>query len=281
MNKKVLTMLAILLIPTVFALAYYGQVQRTVTISEAVTFTGENAVDVSVSAGENVVSSDLNIKSETSVMVPLDILTEHTMNGCTIIDTENFLLSASGVQGTDSTIYITAEDVSITTLDDLDTIEWEANVDSGYLPHVDVRLDNGEILVFEYAKVNPVNCDNTPYPTGELNTFGDEGSIDDSSYAWLSSGVPGPCGDAGFDANHKSLADWKSQWGNIEVIAFEVEVDNWIADSDSNVKNILINNNPIEVSLKPSEELSFNVESEYDLLCAGEDTVTTTVTVRN
>ena len=224
-------------------------------------------------------SEDLTITSVTSVIAPIDILTIHTMDSCTITDTENFLLSAFGDLGTESRIYVDAHDVEVTILSDVNTIEWEVDVDFGYLPHVDIRLDNGETLVFEYAKVD-TPCDNSPYPTGEQETFGDKGIVDSDAMAWLSSGPAGPCGDETFDTNHKSLADWKSQWGDVEVIAFEFEIDNWIEDSDSVINHILINDNTIEVSLKPSDELNFNVESTYGLLCVGDDTITTTVTER-
>jgi cysteine-rich repeat protein len=138
------------------------------------------------------------------------------------------------------------------TLDELDTISWDANVLQGYLPHVDVFLDNGKVLVFEYAKVDPVLCDNAPYPTGNLNTFGDKGIVDDSAYAWLSSGPAGPCGDETFDANHNSLADWKLSDGGQDVLAIEIEVDGWIATSEADVNNIMINGE--EVIIDPEFE---------------------------
>ncbi len=290
-RKKVLTFLAILLIPTVFAIAYFGQVQRTVTLVSGIEFVGDNAADVDVIGGENVFSNDLNINSITSVVAPIDIITTHTIEDCTITDTENFLLD--NLDGTclpypsetcEKRIYIDAHDLEIETLSDLNTMEWEANVVDGYLPHVDVLIDTDsdgvadDALVFEYDKVDDGCGDGTPYPTGEFNTFDDKGSISDSSWAWLSSGAAGNCpGDVGYTV--KILTDWKIL--DYEVIGFEIEIDNWISNSNSVIKNIKVNSEAVEISLKPSGKLSFNVESKYGLLCVGEDTITTTVTERN
>ena len=43
------------------------------------------------------------------------------------------------------------------------------------------------------------------------------------TYAWKN--IPGPCGDAAFDAQHMSLADWKAVYGNESISSIEVEVD--------------------------------------------------------
>lgn len=284
MDKKLLVLvfcsfLAIALV-TAGIIQYFGQVQRDVHVDEAISFTGDNAINVSVMAGENVVSDVLNVKSQTSVVAPLSILTEVSPDDAGITNEVQYLLSASSGTGVEDRVYVRAEDAGVTTLNDLDSIEWEARVNSGYLPHVDVFLDNGETLVFEYAKVNPASCDNAPYPIGDLNTFDDKGIVNDSAYAWLSSGVAGPCGDSTFDTNHKSLSDWKTTWGDVEVVAFEIEIDNWIADSDSELSNILINGNPVEVSLKPSDDFSFQVETTFPLDVAGDYTITTTIDTR-
>ena len=125
------------------------------------------------------------------------------------------------------------------------------------MPHLDVYLDidgNGtynsgtdDVLVFEYAKVG-APCDNTPYPTGNLNTFGDKGSLTDSSLGWLNSGDAGPCGGASFFSH--SLADWKAGQtengktidGNTAVLRLELEIDAWVNNSSAEVSNIIVNN---------------------------------------
>ena len=161
--------------------------------------------------------------------------------------------------GDEARIVIQASDVGITTLNDLNTISWDANVVGGYLPHIDVILDlndNGvydsgvdDALVIEYAKATVANCDNAPYPTGELTTFGDKGSISDATYAWLTSADAGPCSGSPTFFWH-SLADWKSGQtnqnakdiaGTTKVLRLELEVDNWISQSEANVDNIQVN----------------------------------------
>jgi len=174
-------------------------------------------------------------------------------------DGQDGLLAHLRVAGTDGTngdearIVIQASEVGITTLDDLDTIEWKAFGVTGYAPHVDVIVDidnNGtqdDALVFEYAKVNPLSCDNSAsYPTGNFNTFNDKGIVNSTAFAWLSSGPAGPCGDATFDANHMSLADWKSTGiagisGSTRVLRLEIEVDNWIQSSEAYIDDLLVN----------------------------------------
>lgn len=287
MNKKLLTIFMILLIPTIFALTYYGLVSRTVTIDPSVTFTGDNAADIGISGGESVYSEALDVVSQTSVIVPLKITTTANPDDCTVTNTNNYLLdNTGGVCGGGSTtcekrIYIQAKDVNVDTVSDINTIEWEASVTAGYLPHIDVLIDTDDdgvaddALVFEYDKVDDGCGDGAPYPTGELNTFGDKGSIDDSSYAWLNSGQPGNCqGDPGYTVD--TLLNWKLL--NYKVIAFELEVDNWILESNSNVKNVKINGNNVEVSLKSEDSLNFKVQTDFGLLCEGDYEVSIEVT---
>ena len=284
-NKKfMIPIVSLVVIGMVFAIVipYFGSVERTAIVDSSMSFTGNNAATANVNGGETVISEDLLVESQTSVNVPLDIDTILSPNDAGITNTINYLLD--NLAGTctpypsatcEKRIYVNATDVSITTLSDLSTISWAADVGVGYLPHVDIKLANGESLVFEYAKVDATNCDATPYPTGVLNTFGTLGTISDSSYAWLSSGQAGPCGDATFDANHKTLTDWKATWGTIEVIGFEFEIDNWISASNSTMKNILINGNDVEVTVQPDDSLAFNVETVFPLNVVDTYTITT------
>ncbi|MBI2043222.1 hypothetical protein HYT25_02430 [Candidatus Pacearchaeota archaeon] len=132
---------------------------------------------------------------------------------------------------------------------DLENISWQANVVQGYLPHADIFLDNGEVLVFEYAKVDQSNCDNAPYPTGNLSTFDDKGILTNLSYAWLNSGPPGPCGDSTFDNNHKSLADWKINYSGANILKIQIEIDGWIPqylEHESYVDDVVINGQIVE-----------------------------------
>ena len=287
MNKKILIfLLPLFAVGLVFAgVTYFGFDSYSGSVEQSVLYVGEITDDVSLIAGGISTSDNKLLESQTSVIAPISITTEVTPNDCSVTNTKNYLLDNSAgtclpypSETCEKRIYIRAEDVGINTLNDLSTIEWEALVNEGYLPSMDVILES-DALVFEYAKVD-APCDNSPYPTGEMNTFGDKGIIDSDAKAWLNSGVAGYCGLAEFDNNHKSLAEWKAVRGDEKVIAFELEVDNWILPSDSNVRNIKINGNDVEISLKPNDEISYNVESEFGLLCEGDYTISITSTVR-
>jgi len=139
------------------------------------------------------------------------------------------------------------------TLAELQNISWTQFVAQGYAAHVDVLLDTlgdgtvNDSLVFEYAKVKPLDCDDTAdYPVGPINTFGDKGIVDENAYAWLNSNVPGPCGDSNFDSNHKSLANWKLFYPNAKIIALEIEVDGWISQSEAFIDNVMVNGELIQ-----------------------------------
>jgi len=265
-------------------LPYLAQVQTDVTVDASYVFVGENSSIASgVFGGQTISSDNLSINSQTSVNIPLDISTGVNPSDEGISHTEEYILSTVGIEGHDSGIYITAEDAGVETLDDLINMSWNVNVLSGYIAHVDVLIDTtgdgvaDDALVFEYDKVDDGCGDGVPFPLGEMNTFGDKGIISDSSYAWLSSGSPGNCqGD--IDYTVKTLAEWKAL--DYTVIGFDVEIDNWIVESKSNVKNILINGNEVELTLKPSQSLDFRVLTEFGLLNIGDYTITTTVDVR-
>ncbi len=316
-NKKLLIfILPILVIGLVFAgvLAYLGQVQSYVNVTESFEFLGDGVIHAGIVGGETVTSDNLYVNSLTSVIIPLSIETE-ALNSTGGVEEEiehtvNYLLDNSGEgygascggypddgwqEKCEKRIFISAEDASVETLDALTSMTWDVN-GTGYIAHVDVLIDTtgdgiaNDALVFEVAKVDPSNCEKTsePYPTGVQNTLG-RGIVNGSAYAWLSSGAPGPgcitevTTVAGtFYTN--TLTNWKAGYQGVsrttKVIGFELEVDNWISPSNSNIKNILINGDSIEVSIKPLDFLNFNVDTEFDLLNVGEYTITTTVDVR-
>jgi cysteine-rich repeat protein len=143
-----------------------------------------------------------------------------------------------------------------TTLNDINSISWwEFNV-AGYPPHVDIKIDtdgNGtedDALVIEYAYNGHIG--ETPMPYGAVlgawyKTFSDDGNgpsvIDNTAYAWLSSGPAGGPGIIG-----GTLTQWKAGSvggstvnGDIAVIALEIEVDNWVVSSEAYVDDIAIN----------------------------------------
>ncbi len=300
MNKKILVfvimpVLALMLV-TAGVLTYMGQVQRDVIVTQAFAFTGDGTSEsLPIIGGESVISDDLSITSFTDRLIPLSILTgEFPVDTDNIHHTVNYLLSSTESIGTsnENRISIRAEDTEVTILSDLMSISWDVN-GTGYIAHIDVFLDNGEVLVFEYAKVK-TPFDNLPYPEGSFNTFKEKGVVDNNAGAWISSGCSG-----GSNMVWYTLSDWKLGQtgaitkcdgssektydisGNTGVIRFEVETDNWIIDSESVVRNILINGEFVEVSLKPLDSLNFNVETEFDFETpANTYTITTTVDVR-
>ncbi|MBD3164253.1 hypothetical protein GF323_03570 [Candidatus Woesearchaeota archaeon] len=140
-------------------------------------------------------------------------------------------------------------------LKDIYTIEWEAYVEKGYIPHIDIKLDFNEdgiaddALVVEYDKVQPPHDQlvaNMNYARNKwVDTFDEKGTVDDNAMMWLSSGAPGPSGDPGFI--HGSLADWKAGMvdstidGMTKVHSLEIEVDGWIEESEAYIADIFLN----------------------------------------
>ena len=146
------------------------------------------------------------------------------------------------------------------TLGDLETLSWWEYLVTGYPPHVDIYLELGEhddSLNFEYAYNDVAQRypgDGMPY--GALmddwyETFSDDGKgpakVDDDTLAWPNSGSPGPPG----SIELHTLAEWK---GGITyttdftrtidadsiVTKLEIEVDNWVVQTEAYVDDIEI-----------------------------------------
>lgn len=303
MNKKKLLygalvpLLAVVLVSAA-VLTFYGAVIRDVTVGAALLVNGEDGeyTDIytdSINGGESVTANFL-VESQTSVNVPISIVTttNGNLNEAGVTHTINYLLDnslgncAAPYTECEKRIYIAAEDVAITDLDSLHSISWDADTIEGYVSHIDVLVDTDgdgikdDALVFEYAKMVPSNCEVTPYPLGDISM-----SIDDADYAWLSSGAPGPGCIAVGNFYTNSLSNWKSGYqgidGTTKVIGFELEVDNWITSSNSIIKNLEINGNPVEVTIKPNDVLAFNVNTLFDVtIVPGDYTVETQVQSR-
>ena len=286
--------IGLLLMVFVAAAIIQHSVSREVVVTEAFTFVGDSSENIEAFAGQTSLSKKMTLDSKTTVNIPLSIVTTPTDNS-EITHTEEYILSTIGIDGHDSGIYIDVADTNVVTLDDLINISWDVNVLTGYIVHVDVLIDttgNGlvdDALVFEYAKVAAPYDNSESYPIGEVNTFGDKGIISDSSYAWLTTEDAGPVSGEGYTAY--TLGDWKlGKTSNknskvipadVVVIGFDVEIDNWIEDSTSDVSNVLINGNEVELTLKPSETLDFRVSTEFDVgIVAGTYNVSTIVTTR-
>lgn len=148
----------------------------------------------------------------------------------------------------------------------LQSVSWKEYLVIGYPPHIDIYLDNNgdgiadDSLVVEYAyNAMPHYAENGGLmPYGALlgawyATFSDDGSgpaqVKDTCYAWLNSGAPGPPIPAGGTAlNHTggTLSQWKAgTLGTFDatstIVKIELEVDNWVVQSQAYVDQITIN----------------------------------------
>jgi hypothetical protein len=178
---------------------------------------------------------------------------------------ESAHLQTTGDAGTGNEARIIINLPEGTSLGSIESISWREYLVQGYPPHVDVKLDfdgddaADDSLVFEYAynSEDRYNLE-APMPYGALTgewyqTFSDDGSgpaeVGDSANGWLSSGPPGPLGDPNFI--YHTLADWKLGVdvdgdtvidinSDTEVIALEIEVDNWVVQSEAYVNDIEI-----------------------------------------
>ena len=172
------------------------------------------------------------------------------------------LVATTGGPGTESRIIIDVpEDF---TLGMLESISWDEYLVAGYAPHVDVFIDADDdddyddTLVFEYAYNTEAHYAEAPMPYGAMTgawyqTFSDDvlgpAQVDDGANGWLASGAPGPLGGPGFI--YYTLALWKAGVdvdgvpgidinSDTEVIALEIEVDNWVVQSEAYVDDIEI-----------------------------------------
>jgi len=141
-------------------------------------------------------------------------------------------------------------------LSNFNSMSWKQYVKSGYMAHLDVFLDNNEVLIFEGAKSTASGsgyCDAGAYETGDLITFGpNRGTeINGITYAWKNGNIPGPCGNDAFEAIHNPLSEWKTTYNNdnVKITKFEIEVDGWIdgiPTHEAFIDDITLNGNVIE-----------------------------------
>lgn len=149
-------------------------------------------------------------------------------------------------------------------LGDFATLSWWEYLVVGYPPHVDLYIDADgdgnvdETLNFEYAynTLSHYNLE-APMPYGALTgawyqTFSDDGNgpaqIDDSAMAWPNTGASGPPA----AIQLYSLATWKSgvilTSGSLMtidstsiVMGFEIEIDNWMVNSEAYLDDVELN----------------------------------------
>ncbi len=193
-------------------------------------------------------------------------------------------------------IHIRAEDVNIDSLNDLTSMNWESFiVNGGYIAHVDILIDTtgdgivDDALVFEYDKVTTpsnqlVSNMNFQKDTWTTNAFDDKGIVDGGAIAWQTTGDAGP----GLGNYHAySLDEWKVGKtgaggkvidGSTKIIAFQIEVDNWIVDSNGKIRNIHINTVDVdEVTVLAGDDLDFQIVTDFPIGMKPADyTLTTT-----
>lgn len=305
-NKKIwkipmVVIMSVLAIGLVSAgvLTYFGTVSNTVTVTQAVALTGTGCTNnactdsTTVSGGETVTSTTYTLTSSTTVPAPLSVdstVTPDEGQANTVV----YMLSATGVQGTEDRVHVSNTQAGVATLSDISTINFKQYVAAGYIGHVDVLIDvdgdgvSDDALVFEYDKVSAPSdqlISAMAYTRDSwVTTFDDKGGISDSSKAWLSSGAAGPVGGAGFV--YGTLSDWKlgnvdgSITGATAVVGLEFEIDNWIEDSAVNMKDLQVNgNNVTQFTLQAGRDMDFTVNTKFPLGSTGTYTIDSSVTI--
>ncbi len=153
-----------------------------------------------------------------------------------------------------------------TTLGDIDSISWWVWAVTGYPPHIDITLDSDnnpgvvnddEMLTAEFA-YNNVSAPawSVTYNTWWLETFettSSDGfdSVNNTTILWVTK-----MGAGILDAPSGTLADWQDGLltnnpgsdplsagdidGSAKVLYIEIEVDNWIAESEAYVDDIVV-----------------------------------------
>ena len=203
--------------------------------------------------------------------------------------------------GDEDRIYIRAEDVGVVDLDDLTSMSWEVYTALGYPPHVDIILaddidgivnidsitaemsvDHNNMGIVDIANNLPMKW----VKTFELTSGDGHGIIVDSTIFWVTR-----LGSGTVNAPYGTLAELKvgtvQNLGNnqitisgaTKVLGFEIEVDNWIANTKAKVRNIDISGNSCEVSgLKADDTLYFDFKVDFPkMLVPAEYTITTKV----
>ncbi len=181
-------------------------------------------------------------------------------------------LTTTGTVGDGDEARVVITPTAPLTLGQLVSMSWWESLSSGYPPHVDILLDlNGDglydpsvddALVFEYAynghTADPQITGTTAYgavvggwfPVFDDDTNGDS-VIGDTSSAWATTG---PAGGPGIILY--TLAEWKAGQSYTTnaartvdatslIFSIELEVDNWITQTDALVDGIVLNGIPL------------------------------------
>lgn len=188
------------------------------------------------------------------------------------LETEAIHLQTTGDVGSGNEARIVIDLPSGTTLDDIESISWWIWTESGYPPHLDIVMDhNGDGVVDDedmltaemaYNNFAGSELDSTPplsptigvwLQTFELNSGDGYGDINNDTMLWVTK-----MGGGNDDAPWGTFLQWKAGGagvtnppgngdilgGNIthdsEVLRLEIEIDNWVLQSDAYVKGIEI-----------------------------------------
>jgi len=169
-------------------------------------------------------------------------------------------VEGDGVEADEATIIYPVSEG--TTLGDITSIYWWEYLMQGYPPHLDIVIDvNGveDRLVFFFFFNSEAHAGEAPMPYGAIvetwaQTFSDDTlgpiQVDGEANGWLGSGPPGPLGDASFI--YHTLAEWKAGIdidgdtvididAETPVLALEIEIDNWVVQSEAYVDDIVVN----------------------------------------
>ncbi len=219
-------------------------------------------------------------------------------------------LMVTGDPGTEARVVIPMPDG--TTLGDIETISWLVNTVYGYPPHVDITLETGnpdaDMLTAEIAYNNAMDEEitagftyDTWLKTFELSSGDGYGQIDDNTMLWVTK-----MGAGDDNAPSSTLAHWKEGivdnnpdtltpdpdltgviTASTPVLKLEIEVDNWIMDTEAYVGKIEFNGAlctelPVkevgeQFTLNPNEPLYFCVEYDIPIDLVGTYTITTYV----
>ena len=261
--KKImaLAMLALMVIPSLTMVVRADDPtvdpEEVVGLAEGVDLAG--AIERARTYLDNVRDSAETLADE----YPGDVMMQGYLNDIyELLGQDEFFLEATGDVGDEDRIVIPMP--LGFTLGELNTISWREYLVKGYPPHVDVFLDMGDSLNFEYA----YNTE-THYGEGQITgdtaygalkdawyaTFSDDENgpvqINADAKAWPNSGPPGPPG----SIELHTLANWQSETGvtyttngeektinaDSVVTKLEIEVDNWIVQTEAYVDDIKIN----------------------------------------
>ena len=296
---------------------YWGVITGFVTVSQGLTVDGlpwntlmeyseslTSLEEKTVSSGEHTLANGATVDATVTLN---NVCTDTGSNGClepTLVTTTEYLLLVSGTAGTEERIHIRASDVGVTTLNDLTSMSWEVYTALGYPPHVDIILGDdidgnagnidsitAEMAVDQSMGIVAIagSLPNAWVKTFELTSGDGHDAISDSTRFWITrlgagtaDAPSGTLGElkVGTISNNPDAGDPPITIGSgTKVLAFEIEVDNWVEDSTSDVRNILISGNSADkITVLAGDHLDFEIATDFPKMMMP-DTYTITTTV--